>query len=298
MNNTMNHEAIMETEHSNETTTNASTNATSTVDLYVVQKCWFAGPQMNPAVDYLRLLTSVTDAEQVAYQSAHLHSSTCKGKVVRTIQLQNSSSGTGYGFVANGTLFWVRKVRAVSTNGDCRVGEAHGVLCDGTVLGEHGQARRTVQQNEHHNSNKPSGIFVGPHSSHAALRYLHEQSPQDAVSRTVRWLPVGPPATVEQLQSEWPDAPCWNNNNNNNMLPVTTESTMSHDLDSGLSSSKRGTENEASSWTIFQKTTTANVDASQQRPAKRTCRADPDSSCYLHEIHRHNETAAMDSMAL
>ena len=146
MNNAMNHQAMMATTANNNTatpttahgdaananntsmmmdsTTSIDTTTTPTatsttpivsnhnnnhhmLDLYVVQKCWFAGPHVKPAVDYRRLFSSVKDAEQVAYQSAHRFAK----QTVRTIQLQQQGSG-GYGFVASGTLFWVRRVRA------------------------------------------------------------------------------------------------------------------------------------------------------------------------------------------
>jgi len=332
MNNGMNHQAMMATTTANHTATangdaNANTSmmdsttcidattsptATSTtpivsnhnhnmqltqlLDLYVVQKCWFAGPHVKPAVDYRRLFLSIKDAEQVAYQSAHLFA---KQKTVRTIQLQHG----GYGFVASGTLFWVRRVRALSTNGDPRVGEAHAILTHGLVSSEGAavEPRRVVQQQQQDSSAQPC-VFVGPHSSHTALQFVTSSSSmEETPQRTVQWMPVGPPATVEQLACEWPDFAEWNNNNQHHRSHHNGNDNMMMMNDDSTSSKRDASENDPTLWfaTASSETTAATA---QPPPAKRACRpTTEDHARFFNEqigVHGRNHEAASGAVRM
>ena len=53
-------------------------------EFFVVQKCWFDGPHVEPAVDYMALFTNRAKAEETAYQSAHVHAKNHQA-VVRTL---------------------------------------------------------------------------------------------------------------------------------------------------------------------------------------------------------------------
>ena len=288
------------------------TPPTTMVDLYVVQKCWFAGTHVPPSVDYRRLLPCATNAEQVAYQSAHLYAN---GKPVRTIQLQKN--GAGYGFLASGMLFWVRHIRAISTNGQSQIGEAHGIVQDG-ILGGNPHARRTAPSWD---DTVAPFCFVGPHSSHAAARCLQQQPPGGA-ARQVQWFPVGPPATLEQLRQEWPDHAHWNNNRmaqnhrpHDNVfrsvakdVTMNVSSTSSSSLDnespSNNNSKRGGTENDSGLlWFSQSAQQQQQLPAGSQPPAKRACRTtSSEHASFLNEIYRNNkhrhDTAAPANMML
>lgn len=297
------------------------TTIATMVDLYVVQKCWFAGINVPPSVDYSRLLTCVTNAEQVAYQSAHLYAN---GKTVRTIQLQKN--GAGYGFLASGMLFWVRHIRAISTNGQSQFGEAYGIVQDG-ILGGNPHARRTAPSWD---DRVAPFCFVGPHSSHAAAQCLQQQQQAEggaaAAARQVQWFPVGQPATIDQLLQEWPDHANWNSNHsgqNNHHRPhdnafrsVAKDVTMnmassssppsSFDNDTPPSSSKRGgTENDSGLlWfsQSAQQQQQQQYGSNSQPPAKRACRStSSEHASFLNEIYRnkhHRDTGAPASMMM
>jgi hypothetical protein len=172
------------------------------VPMYVVQRCWYAGPRVQPPIDYRRLLPSRAQAEQVAYGSAHLYATAAGNNsggspvAVRTLQLPHDM---GLGFVAAGQLFWVRCLKAVASCGQIRYGEAHCIvrnnLLDGNVRRCASNAAAAAE---------PCRIFVGPHSSHAALRLIHSGSVPEGSA--VQWIPVGMPPTPEQLGAEWPDS--------------------------------------------------------------------------------------------
>lgn len=289
--------------------------------LYVVQQCWFSGPHVRPPMDYLRLLPTARDAEQVAYASAHWYANNTntnntnnntnntntnntngnnnKNAVVRTIQLPKK----GNGFVAAGQLFWVRPVRATPTTGANNVaaalapvsfGEAHCIVSRGIILGDN---------DDSHNN---SSIFVGPHSSHAALQLLvagtsrttHGNNPPTS-PRTVQWVPVGPPPSLDQLAQEWPSPTPYHNNpamisssasyascgyhSNNNNHTTEKNPTMEDNgscilMDDSSSSSKRtGSYNAENEWFHTAAVAVYNIDPYwgtdlTARPAKRACR--------------------------
>jgi hypothetical protein len=186
-----------------ETFSNHSENG---VFVYIVQRSGYAGwQQSQPPVDYRRLLMTRAEADQVAYGSAHHFAN---GGPVRTIQLPDGS----FGSVSSNYLFWVRKVSATSTTasgastnnatggGANKVvfGEAHCVLSDGLLGGT--SKRRNMLVAEKHS------IFVGPHSSHAALQYLTSHRSLAEKGATIQWVPVGLPPSLDQLAQEWPMA--------------------------------------------------------------------------------------------
>jgi hypothetical protein len=148
----------------------APATTTTTTTLYVVQHCWFSGPHHHghqPPVDYMRLLSTLQDAEQVAYASAHWYAATTttatstlpnKAAVVRTIQLPRgrmshhhnnsnvastatattatTTTTSSYGFLTCGRLFWVRPVVAkvtttTATTPASSFGEAHCIVTAG-----------------------------------------------------------------------------------------------------------------------------------------------------------------------
>lgn len=164
----------------------------SDVFVFIVQRSGYAGLQQSQApVDYRRLLMSRNEADQIAYGSAHQYSN---GSPVRTIQLPDGS----FGFVASNYLFWVRKVSATATTASdaLKFGEAHCVLSDG-LLGGTAKRRNMLLAEKH-------SIFVGPHSSHAALNFLMQHPHLTERGAKIQWVPVGPPPSLAQLTQEWP----------------------------------------------------------------------------------------------
>lgn len=171
-----------------------SRDDSSNLFVYIVQRSGYAGLQQSQApVDYRRLLMSRSDADQIAYGSAHHFAN---GTPVRTIQLPDGS----FGFVAANYLFWVRKVAATATTaaGICKFNEAHCVLSEGLLGGT--AKRRNILLTEKHS------IFVGPHSSHAALQFLMGNPQLAERGAKIQWVPVGPPPSLAQLAREWPFA--------------------------------------------------------------------------------------------
>lgn len=91
----------------------------STTLLYVVQRCWHSGPQQYQPLDFLRLFQNQRDAEEAAYHSAHAwskHVHNGRDVPIKTLLLpsypDHNPQGSSYGFVASGTLFWVRALKA------------------------------------------------------------------------------------------------------------------------------------------------------------------------------------------
>lgn len=176
---------------------------TQQCNFFVVQKCWHSGPNVTPPVDYLRLLPSIGEAEQVAYQSAHTFSGGTSP--VRTIQLpMKDHAASSYGFVANGVLFWIRRIHALTSAGvavNPIVDSAHCILTHG-VIGDTGNAnsRRGI---ENVNSAR---AFVGP----AGYAWALKQSASGLIpsGSTCQWVPVGKP-NFENITAEWPDRNTW-----------------------------------------------------------------------------------------
>jgi hypothetical protein len=97
-----------------------SSKNSSTTYLYVVQRCWHSGPQQYQPLDFLRLFHTQQDAEEAAYHSAHAWSRQVQhGRndfPIKTLLLPSypahNPQGSSYGFIACGTLFWVRALKA------------------------------------------------------------------------------------------------------------------------------------------------------------------------------------------
>ena len=88
-------------------------------EYFVVQRCWFSGPEMHQPLDYLRLFETSRDAEDAAYQSAHAwaRSKSPHHPSVKTLLLPSnprspSSKSASYGFISHGSLFWARPLLA------------------------------------------------------------------------------------------------------------------------------------------------------------------------------------------
>ena len=157
-----------------------TTTTTSTREFFIVQKCWFDGPHVEPPLDYLRLFGNAHEAEVVAHQSAstfaqHHHA------VVRTVLLpQSMQRGSAYAFSAAGRLFWVRKIQAsVSGGSEGHKVSAHAVLTAG-VIGGNKSNRRGFEVNE-------GRVFVGPQSAQWALGVAQQMASSDTY---VTWMPL------------------------------------------------------------------------------------------------------------
>lgn len=159
-------------------------------EYFVVQKCWFDGPLVEPPTDYMALFHSQSEAEQAAYHSAHAYAAAHQA-VVRTLLLQ-----TGYAFSAAGKLYWVRRVFADQhhENSISSSGGAHVILTRG-VIGGTGNANSRRGSEVAHNR-----VFVGPGSSDRAVQVMMNEnlSPE---TTTISWIPMGPLANVMQ---GWP----------------------------------------------------------------------------------------------
>lgn len=170
---------------------------------FVVQKCWYSGPKVTPTVDYLRLIPSLPEAEQVAYQSAHVFAS--GASPVRTIQVPiTHDAASSYGFVANGTLFWVRKIQACTSSGvavSSIVDSAHCILTHGIIGGTGNPGSRKGTEDL-----TATRVFVGP----AGYAWALKQSARGLVppGSTCQWVPVGKP-NLENITAEWPDRAMW-----------------------------------------------------------------------------------------
>jgi hypothetical protein len=213
-----------------------SVSMATTLDVYVVQKCWHSGPMSNDessAVDYLRLLPNRTCAEEVAMRSAHAYAqaggpSTATTTLVQTILLPN---GGGYGFVTRGRLFWTRTVAAMivseqsSSNsqppGHYTTGSvvAHALLSNGVIGGTGNlHSRRGTEA-------KDGCVLIGPPAlaSQWAISKAKQQRAGSASSNGfVTWVPFGPPppAADSAFWKEWPDLDRWSGNANSSNAHV------------------------------------------------------------------------------
>jgi len=91
--------------------------------VYVVQRCWFSGPDWEPPADALRLFADRHGAERYAAKAAYEYAAERGGgdgrKAVRTLLLQHSppkggggSNASCFAFAGCGRLFWIRRVEA------------------------------------------------------------------------------------------------------------------------------------------------------------------------------------------
>jgi hypothetical protein len=96
-------------------TPGAAGGADPALPLFLVQRCWLDGPNVEPPLDCPLLFASRDEATQFAHASADryaLASAAASPRprppgAVRTLLLENSQ----YGFATSGRLFWVRAVR-------------------------------------------------------------------------------------------------------------------------------------------------------------------------------------------
>lgn len=200
-------------------------NAGSTL-LYMVQRCWHSGPHQYQPLDYLRLFTTQREAEEAAYHSArawmrahnHGRDVSIKTLLLPSYPAHNNPQGSSYGFIAQGSLFWVRALTAtIVTDGTvdgsgrsdtniCR-SLAYAVLTEGVVGG-------TGNRNSRRGTEVCQGrLFGGDASAHLLAQQAAEQLNQQFVldgrpqiQVSVATLPVGKPAEYasSQFLSDWP----------------------------------------------------------------------------------------------
>jgi hypothetical protein len=215
--------------HSNhEDTSNNNNNNSSSSNfavLYVVQRCWHSGPQQYQPLDCLRLFQTQRDAEEAAYHSAHAwsrHIHNGREVSIKTLLLPSypTGSGSSYGFIASGTLFWVRALKATVVTARhhnrhmfpernvCHTA-VYAILTEGVIGG-------TGNRNSRRGTEVPEGrVFGGDASSHrAAMDAMAQiqagfaaQGMMDPPKLELMTLPVGKPdeyATGNFLKC-WPE---------------------------------------------------------------------------------------------
>lgn len=183
-------------------------------ELYVVQRCWHSGPQQYAPMDFLRLFLNQRDAEEAAYHSAHAW---CKyhrpdsEPQVKTLLLPSypagSSNGSSYGFIAFGSLFWVRALLPTIAEGipSTGVSEGFAVVTEGIIGG-------TGNPNSRRGSEVATGrVFVGPSevARSRALGACHHVMAQFGIthrSTNVVTLPIGKPTDYSSANflKDWP----------------------------------------------------------------------------------------------
>lgn len=182
-------------------------------ELYVVQRCWHSGPQQYAPMDFLRLFVNQRDAEEAAYHSAHAW---CKyhrpdsEPQVKTLLLPSypagSSNGSSYGFIAFGSMFWVRALLPTVADGASPgITEGYAVITNGIIGG-------TGNPNSRRGSEAATGrVFVGPSvvARSLALGACHHIMAQFGIthrSTNVATLPIGRPLDYSSAEflKDWP----------------------------------------------------------------------------------------------
>lgn len=197
--------------------------------LYVVQRCWHSGPKQYQPLDYLRLFHTQREAEEAAYHSAHAwmkaqnHGRDGDGGAIKTLLLPSYPShnpqGSSYGFIAKGTLFWVRACVATIVVGSGGGGVSGGAICHTqayAILTE-GVIGGTGNRNSRRGTEISEGrVFGGDASAHqlASLEatriqndLMRGQSPGSVpISVTIATLIVGKPPeySSQQFLADWP----------------------------------------------------------------------------------------------
>ena len=153
-------------------------------EMFIVQKCWFDGPNVQPPQDYRALFSDRTQAEEVASRSAYMHAEHCQA-VVRTILL-----GNVYAFSAGGDLFWIRSV-AVDV-GSNNINTGNSLSCNGAhAISNRGVIGGTGNLNSRRGSEVQSGVvFVGPDSHSLALQVLMRGGAP--ANSEITYMPFGP----------------------------------------------------------------------------------------------------------
>jgi hypothetical protein len=170
-------------------------NLTMNKEMFVVQRCWHSGPQQYQPLDYLRLFLSQRDAEEAAYHSAHAWSkyhTPHSEPQVKTLMLPSypahNATGSSYGFIAHGSLFWVRStMTTVSPGGSLQ--EGYAIVTEGVIGG-------TGNRNSRRGTEVPTGhVFCGSmtNSRMQALQVCHQVIGQlgSHVNVNVATLPIG-----------------------------------------------------------------------------------------------------------
>jgi hypothetical protein len=175
----------------------SASTSTSTAQLFIVQKCWFDGPRIQPSLDLPILFSQRSHAEAVAARSAHAYS---RGEPVRTILLDHD----GYAFATTGQLFWVRNVEGMvadTTKSPSNL-RAFCVLNRFVVGG-------TGNPNSRRGSERRQGCVVIANGEASAHSLLGEISP----GSKVQVLPISEGAGVlsqyDSILQFWPDACDW-----------------------------------------------------------------------------------------
>jgi hypothetical protein len=183
-------------------------------EFFVVQRCWHSTPRQIQPMDYLRLFEHQQDAEKAAFHSAAAWSRHhAGGESVRTLLLPSypahSRNSSSYGFIAQGSLFWVRSLTA-SSNAPLRIPtapctSAHVIVTEGVIGG-------TGNRNSRRGTEIPSGrVFLGTNMD--AARYLAHQAcdqvaaqlPQGCNAQVVS-IPIGKISdfTSQSFLHDWP----------------------------------------------------------------------------------------------
>eukprot|EP00429_Kryptoperidinium_foliaceum_P004214 CAMPEP_0176012864 /NCGR_PEP_ID=MMETSP0120_2-20121206/6014_1 /TAXON_ID=160619 /ORGANISM="Kryptoperidinium foliaceum, Strain CCMP 1326" /LENGTH=302 /DNA_ID=CAMNT_0017345761 /DNA_START=232 /DNA_END=1140 /DNA_ORIENTATION=+ len=205
-------------------------------ELFVVQRCWHSGPHQYQPMDLMRLFVTQRDAEEAAYHSAHAwcrHHKPHEEPQVRTLLLPSypahNQSGSSYGFVAYGSLFWVRSLVATTSSPvdpalmDPRAltaTEAYCVVTEGVIGGTGNRMSRRGTEVPHgrvflaeSDTKTMQGFPVNNYAAQEvmrrrALEVCHQVMAQlgASISNTVATIPVGRPDeyTSGNFLKDWP----------------------------------------------------------------------------------------------
>ena len=204
-------------------------------ELFVVQRCWHSGPQQYQPLDLLRLFVTQRDAEEAAYHSAHAwcryHKPNAEPQV-KTLLLPSypahNTSGSSYGFVAHGSLFWVRSLYAVtsgtaasSSDPSFDPSEGYAVVTEGVIGGTGNRMSRRGTEIPHGRVFVPEAgnrtmMMMVPVNSYAAAEVMRRKALETChyvmaqlgsnISVNVATLPIGRPTeyTSGNFLKDWP----------------------------------------------------------------------------------------------
>jgi hypothetical protein len=204
-------------------------------ELFVVQRCWHSGPHQYQPMDMMRLFTTQRDAEEAAYHSSHAwcrYHKPHSEPQVKTLLLPRHSArngtGTSYGFVAFGGLFWVRSLLPTTNSlsppcenqWEWNAEEAFCVVTEGVIGGtgnrmsrrgtEIAEERVFVSESDTRTMmNAPVNNYAGKEvMRRKALETCHFLMAQQgkSVSIGVATVPLGRPAeyTSGEFLKDWP----------------------------------------------------------------------------------------------
>ncbi|CAB9500276.1 expressed unknown protein [Seminavis robusta] len=185
------------------------------MELFVIQRCWYSGPHVEPSVDCRRLFTSRREAEEVAYHSAHefanqnifatAAANNAKPATVKTLLLPPYANcgESSYAFQTCGKLFWVRSLQATIVPfvfGATSFDKAEVVFTEGIIGG-------TGNRNSRRGSEAKSGhVFCGADAKRCAIDALTQKLTLDDrrmdIKVTVDQIPIGKAAHTTAV--DWP----------------------------------------------------------------------------------------------